>query len=106
VLGGLLVEWGALLTLGAVRSRAAIGPAFYPLHLALFVLAVPALANVLTIKRSGRVLGSWFVVGLVCSAVALPVVVTQYYVAETLYGVDGNGGPYGKAPTIPMPSWW
>src|SRR5215208_2710428 len=87
VLGGLLVEWGVLLTAGAVRARAVIGPPFYPVHLALFFLAVPALANVLTIKRSGTVLGSWFVVGLLCSALALPVVLTQYVVAEALYGI-------------------
>ena len=106
VLGGLLVEWGTLLAVGAVRSRAIIGPAFYPLHLVLFFLAVPALANVLLITRSGSVLGSWFVMGSLCSVLALPVVLTQYLVAEALYGSDGRGGPYGEAPTIPMPVWW
>ena|SRR5437867_11230248 len=35
VLVGLLLEWVALITVGAVRSRAIIGPAFYPLHLCL-----------------------------------------------------------------------
>jgi hypothetical protein len=106
VLGGLLLEWGALLAVGAVRSRAIVGPAFYPAHLVLFFLAVPALANVLIIKKRGTILGAWFMVALLCSVLALPIVLTQYGVAEALYGVDGTGGPYGQAPTIPMPAWW
>jgi hypothetical protein len=106
VLAGLLVEWGALLAVGALRSRAIIGPAFYPLHLVLFFLSVPALANLLVIRMGDTVLGSWLAVALLCSALALPVVLTQYGVAEALYGVDGTGGPYGQAPTIPMPAWW
>jgi hypothetical protein len=106
VLGGLLLEWGALLALGVLRSRAIIGSAFYPLHLILFFLSVPAFANLLVIKRGDTAFGSWLTVALLCSILALPVVLTQYAVAETLYGVDGTGGPYGKAPTIPMPAWW
>src|SRR5436309_15642861 len=110
VLVGLLLEWVALVTVGAVRSRAIIGPAFYLLHLLVFFLAVPALANLLVIRIRNRAakhgFGALFVVALLCSALALPVVLTQYGVAEALYGIDGAGGPYGQAPTIPMPSWW
>jgi hypothetical protein len=79
---------------------------FYPVHLVLFSLTVPALANLLIIKKSGTILGTWFTVALLCSVLALAVVLTQYGVAEALYGVDGDGGPYGQAPTIPMPAWW
>lgn len=105
VLSGLVIEWAALLAVGPLRSRAIMGPAFYLLHLVLFFLAVPALANLLIIKGGNRV-GSWFTVALLSSALALPLVLTQYVVAEALYGVDGTGGPYGEAPTIPMPAWW
>ena len=110
VLVGLLLEWVALITVGAVRSRAIIGPAFYPLHLLIFFLAIPAFANLLLIRIRNSAakygFGAWFVEALLCSALALPVVLTQYGVAEALYGIDGAGGPYGQAPTIPMPSWW
>ena len=107
VLGGLLIEWAALLAVGPLRSRAIMGPAFYPLHLVLFFLAVPALANLFIIKGGGaNKRGSWFTVALLSSLLALPLVLTQYVVAEALYGVDGTGGPYGEAPTIPMPAWW
>jgi hypothetical protein len=108
VLFGLLLEWVALATMGAVQIRARIGPAFELIHLLIFFLAVPALATLLVIKKgmgeSG--LGWLFVVALLCSALALPVVLTQYGVTEALYGIDGTGGPYGLGPTIPMPSWW
>jgi hypothetical protein len=75
-----------------------------------FVFAIPALANLLVIRigrsTAKRGIGTWFVVALLCGALALPVVLTQYGVSEALYGIDDEGGPYGHAPTIPMPSWW
>src|SRR2546427_2578816 len=77
VLVGLLLEWVALVTMGALRSRAIIGAAFYPIHLVIFFLAIPALANLLVIKSAaGGRFGSSFVVALLCSALALPVVLT------------------------------
>jgi len=96
VLGALVIEWGLLAFLGAVRTRAVIGPAFYPLHSVVFFLSVPALASLLVTKKQEQLLGSWFVVGLLCACLALPVVLTQYVVSEALYGIDGTGGPYGS----------
>jgi hypothetical protein len=96
VLGGLVVVWLLLATLGAVASRSLFGPVFYGLHLALFFLAVPALANILVITRSGTVLASWFVVGLLGAMLALPVVLTQYAVSEALYGIDGERVPFAS----------
>jgi hypothetical protein len=95
VLAGLAVEWLLLATIGAVRSRGIVGPVFYPAHLAVFFLSVPAAATVLVVKKDGTRLGSPFVVGLVCAVLALPVVLTQYGVTEALYGIDSTGGPYG-----------
>jgi hypothetical protein len=73
-----------------------IGPIFYGLHLALFVVAVPALTNILVITKSRTVIASWFVVGLLGAMLALPVVLTQYAVSEALYGIDGESGPYAS----------
>ena len=47
VLGTLLLEWILLLTIGAVAIRSSLGPIFYPAHLAVFILANPASANLL-----------------------------------------------------------
>jgi len=94
VLGALVLEWILLATLGAVQCRSMIGPAFYLLHFALFLLAVPSLVNILVIGRTVPV--QWPVVALLGGLLALPVVLTQYGVSEALYGIDGSGGPYGK----------
>jgi len=51
---------------------------------------------VLVIKKQGTLLGSWLVVGFLCSCLALPVVLTQYAVSEALYGIDDTGGPYSS----------
>ena len=96
VLATLFAEWALLATLGAVRSRAVIGPIFYPVHLALFMLGVPALATVLTIKTRGTRFDSWLVVAFASGLFALPVTLTQYVVSEALYGIDGQGGPFGQ----------
>jgi hypothetical protein len=94
VLVALAIEWILLGTIGVVRSRAIIGPSFYPLHLALFVLSVPALANLLIVRKASRD-SAWAEVAIFCTMLALPVVLIQYAVAEALYGIDGAGGPYG-----------
>jgi hypothetical protein len=100
VLGSLSGEWILLATVGAVRGRQIVGPSFYPVHLIVFFLAIPALVNILVLTRRdsilGSVLGAWIVVGILGAVLALPVVLTQYIVSEALYGVDGHGGPYGE----------
>jgi hypothetical protein len=95
VLAGVGLEWVALGLLGAIRIRGMLGPIYYPIHLALFILAVPAFANVLLIKNDGSLVEEWLPIAAFCAVLALPLVVTQYYVAEALYGVNGNSGPYG-----------
>src|SRR5688572_9526638 len=46
-----VLEIVLLATIGAVRSRASIGPVFYLAHLAVFFLGTPALANVLILRN-------------------------------------------------------
>jgi hypothetical protein len=94
VLGGVLLEWLLLAMLGPLHLRSLLGPTFGWLHLALFFLAVPALANILIIARPDTMLSSWVVLGILSAALALPVVLTQYVVSDALYGIDGHGGPY------------
>ncbi len=88
VLAGLGLEWVALATYGPARLQSATGGVFFPIHLALFFLSIPAFANVLVVKQGDTRLGSWFTVGVLCAVLALPVVLTQYGVSEALYGVD------------------
>ena len=94
VLVALLIEWCLLGVVGAVRSREIIGPLFYTLHLAVFFLCVPALANILVLRSPGGGVWKLPLIALCCAALALPVVLTQVAVSEALYGVDGSGGPY------------
>lgn len=94
VLVALLIEWCLLGVVGAVRIREMVGPFFYTLHLAVFFLSVPALANILVLRSPGGGVGRLLLIALCCAALALPVVLTQVAVSEALYGVDGSGGPY------------
>lgn len=86
-----VVEIALLATVGAVRSRAAIGPLFYSAHLMVFFLGVPALANVLVLRRNVK---RWYVAVPLCTLFALVLVLMQYGVSEALFGIDGDGGPF------------
>jgi len=95
VLGLLGLECILLITAGPVRGREVIGPIFYPIHSALFVLDVPALANVLVLKNRPGFVGRWYIAAPMCAVLALALVLMQYHVTDSLYGPDGTGGPFG-----------
>lgn len=87
-------------SVGSVRSRAILGPGFYVVHLALFFLATPALANLLVFRHRKR----WYFVPFACAGLALCLVLFQYGVSESLYGINGDDGPYSKNPSTTQPS--
>jgi hypothetical protein len=88
-----VVEIVLLVTIGAVRSRALIGPAFYAAHVALFFIGTPALANVLVLWPPRGVV-RWFWAVPICTVFGAGSVVLQYVVSEVLYGVEGRSGPF------------
>ena len=94
VLAVLVIEWCLLGVVGAARSHEIAGPLFYPLHLVVFFLSVPALANILVLMRPRGGFWRLLLVAMACAVFALPVVLTQVAVSEGLYSVDGSGGPY------------
>jgi len=94
ILGGFLMEVVLLSTLGAVRSRGIIGPAFYLAHVIFFFLGTPALANVLLLRKRAAVVRRWYLAAILCTGFAFCLVLLQYGVSEALYGVDGTNGPY------------
>ena len=83
-----------VLALGAVRLRAAVGPAFPFIHFVFTFGAPAALACVLLLGRRARIRW-WPAVAVLCWFVGAGTIFLQYDVSETLYGIDGSGGPYG-----------
>lgn len=77
-----------LLTLGSTRSRDLFGSSFYVAHLAIFLLAAPALANLLVLPSRRGSLMKWYVAGTLCTVVAFVLVLLQYGVSESLYGIE------------------
>jgi hypothetical protein len=96
ILGLFAVEVLMLTTVGAVRSRALLGRAFEIAQVVLFLTGVPALANLLVLRR-GNTRVAWSMAMLPCAALAVVLLFLQYSVSEALYGVDGQGGPYSSA---------
>ena len=67
VLGLFAIELVLLATLGALRSRAIVGPGFYVAHIFMFFLTTPALANLLVLRRQGGSLSTLYVVAVLCT---------------------------------------
>jgi hypothetical protein len=91
----LVVEVICVASIGAVRSRAVVGPGFYAVHLFLFFICTPALANVLVFRHRER----WYFVPFACTAFAFCLVLFQYSVSESLYGINGDDGPFSNPPS-------
>ena len=93
------VEVLLLITVGAVRSRGIIGPGFYVAHVVFVFLCPPALANILVLRKQPETSNRWRV-GVVLSTIfAFFLVLLQYSVSESLYGIDGENGPYSENPS-------
>jgi hypothetical protein len=88
VLGLFAFELLLLVTKGPVRSRGLFGPGFYIVHLALFFLGPPALANLLVLRRSRGFFVEWYVAGALCTVFAFFLVLLQYSVSESLLGIE------------------
>jgi len=87
------VEISFLGFMGALRLREVVGPWFPYLHFVFTASAPAALACVSLLGR--RTLARWwYAVAVVCWLVGAGVIFLQYDVSETLYGIDGTGGPY------------
>jgi len=89
------VEIALVGTIGILGTRALIGPPYFVAHVLLTFSAAPALACVLLLGRHG-IKGGWPLAAFICWWVGSAAIFYQYNVAETLYGIDGSGGPYQK----------
>ncbi len=94
VLFALILEILLLVSLGAVNSRRMFGPAFSIMHLIVFVLGAPAIANILTLPQRMHFRGYRLVAGVAFGIFFTSLVVMQYAVSEELYGIDGDTGPF------------
>jgi hypothetical protein len=101
VMASFAAEIILLVTLGPVRSRGLLGPGFYIAHVILFFLSTPALANLLVLRPRPGAVGTWYVAGTICTAFAFFLVLLQYTVSESLFGIDGENGPYSQVVTRP-----
>ena len=88
VLGLLVIEIAALLAVGAVRLQRASGGLYYRGHWLLYILSVPALANLLTLRNRTGWLGKTFVIGVICAVFTLGVVLMEYGVYDAIFGPE------------------
>jgi len=97
VLTAILAEWLLLATRGSVGTRVLFGSHYYLVHLLIFFLGTPALLNVLVLPNPAKRRARWWFAVPVCTALAFILVLQQYVVSESLYGIDGNDGPFSQS---------
>ena len=88
VLALFAAELVLLLTLGTVGSNDLLGPSFYVVHLVLFFASVPALANSIVLRQRRGFVATWYIAGALCTVFAFFLVLLQYSVSESLYGIE------------------
>ena len=93
----MLAEWVLLMTRGAVGTRSLVGPHYYSVHLLIFLLATPAFLNVLVLLGPSERKAQWWFVLPLCTLLAFILVLQQYSVSESLYGVEGHDGPFSQS---------
>ena len=98
VLALFAIEAGLLATSGAVAARTSLGDAFVWMHQGVFFLGIPALANVLSLRRPRDAVGHPLSAACLCALFALVLVLMQYGVHETWYGIEDEGGPFSVRP--------
>jgi hypothetical protein len=86
VLGLFVIEIVLLVSLGATRSQRILGPGFYIAHLTIFFLGPPALANMLILRKGAGL--KWYATGFLCTLFAFCLVLIQYSVSESLFGIE------------------
>lgn len=79
--------------LGIRGTRELVGPAFFLTHVVLTLSLAAALACALLLGK--RSLKTWWpLAAAICWVAGAGAIFFQYDVAETLYGIDGAGGPF------------
>jgi hypothetical protein len=76
---------------GVIGTRELVGIRFFSVHCLLTIAAAPALGCIFLL---GRPRFPWPVVAVVCWVAGIAALLYQFHVGETLYGIDGVGGPY------------
>jgi hypothetical protein len=81
---------------GAVRSRQLMGPAFFPIHAFVTLMSAAFFAGSLLLGQRNFA-RRWLAVAAVSWMLGVFSIFYQYGVAEALYGIDGEGGPYSDS---------
>lgn len=91
-----VIDLLAVSLFGAIEVRRVVGPAYFPIHALATLLSAASLAGTLLLGHRNFA-RRWFIVAAVCWVVGVFSIFFQYGVAETLYGIDGVGGPYNES---------
>jgi hypothetical protein len=87
-----LLELACVSVFGPINLRRVIGSQYYMIHLYVFLVATPAMANIFALwfKFKKRLM----VGAIVCGVVGTSSALLQYTISNSLFGESGKTGPY------------
>lgn len=89
-----ITEICLVLIFGPVELRRIVGCWFFTIHSVLFLAIAPAIGAFLLLTRKVNKFIKWYVAAPICWITGIAAILYQFFIAESLYGVDGIGGPY------------
>ncbi len=90
VIGIIFFEFIAVSMFGPDKLQEAIGPSYYSIHFVFFVLAIPGIVHLMKLQTRFPFLSNWPVIGVFCAIFALCIIIQQYAISETLFGINGT----------------
>jgi len=89
-----ITEICLVLIFGPVELRHIIGCWFFTIHSFLFLAIAPAIGALLLLTKKVRKFIKWCFAAPICWITGITAILYEFFIAESLYGVDGIGGPY------------
>jgi len=90
----LITEICLVVIVGPVEARRIVGRWFFAIHSVLFITIAPAFGAFLLLINKKRKLITWYFVAPICWITGVAAILYQFFISESLYGIDGTGGPY------------
>lgn len=88
------LEYIFVLQNGPVETRNNFGKWFFTVHALITFAIAPSAGASLLLNNVTKGSLKWYFVAPICWLIGITAIFYQYYIAESLYGPDGIGGPF------------
>ena len=88
VIYALILETILVTAIGPNGLVELLGSSYFQIHLGIFILSVPSLVTILALQKKFPKISKWYITALICVALATHVLLLQYHVTDSLFGIQ------------------